>query len=106
MKLTIDQVKWYLARKASEDIVGEPMAACGCLAAGTLAELYPGCSPVVAADNMHASLWVEGERGTAEFTPEVTAAAKKFDEFPEKWMSYVTRSELEEYMPELFTQEN
>lgn len=102
MKLTIDEIKAYLATKGPDDVVGQTLAARHCLTASCLLWLHPDSAPVVEYHNRGAWLNSGDE---VEFDQDVRDAADKFDRLPIRVLSPVTRSQLEDWMPELFTKD-
>ena len=104
MEITRADLDAYLQTKGSDDIVGIPDSPTACLIAEATAFKY-GMDKNdlnVPPGNHEVTHYIDGAWRNQEWIsvePTVTAIARKFDTIP---LSYVTRHELEEYIPELF----
>lgn len=104
--ITMRDLKAYVAQLAPEDEVGECQDMYGCLVAEAAHWKYPNRTAKVHADNRHVTLDPINSQAaseTVDLSPDVTAAAFRFD----NWMDThdsdrPTKAEIEEYMPELF----
>jgi len=102
--LTLPDIRAFVASKQPDELVGKPGSRSSCLVACTLAWKYPGVRNIdVSGSNTFVHCRDESGFVSVELPTDVESTADSFDYL--KWGdNWITRKQLEEQMPKLFTE--